>query len=183
MEDVFGKYLSCVADYVEGGGIQRRFQEATENAKNEFIVRLFNGNATDISGKGLGGYSSAYKKRRIKAGLAVDKKRLQFSGDLKKNIFSELTEEGDLEIFIFDGESSYSEFRRERKNGKLSKEPREVKTTARHREKAYGIQKYQMEQKGNEEIFLLNDQEYDNLFDLGQELISEDIEGIANDCV
>lgn len=52
-----------------------------------FIFRVFGNNGSfDVDGKGLGGYSDAYEKKRLLKGLNNRQKNLVFEGNLRESI-------------------------------------------------------------------------------------------------
>ena len=161
MTDKIGKYLNCVVDYVEGGGVIGRLGIATEQARFDFLDRVFDVEGSkDSEGKGLGGYSNPYAKIRDKAGLTTGRKTLEFTGDLKRSIESDIgVKDNTIEIFISD------------KGGDLSQR------------KAGYINELQKNKRGNAEVFRLKEETIDKIFQEADILITKDINDIANDCV
>lgn len=161
MENIIGKYLSCVADYIEANGVQKAFLFSTIQQSTIEKERLFNSESgsKDAGGKGLGSYSNPYGKRRERLGFQSKVKDLERTGDLRRSIKEDIVN-GKVIVYIDKSTST---------NG------------ITNRKKAGYITTYQ-KRKGNTAIFRFTESAQDKVFELGREIITEDIKQIANEC-
>lgn len=175
METIVGKYLNCVADYIEAGNVIEALSFGVQSAGVDFNKRIFSAKESkDIDNKGLGGYSNPYKKRRRSLGRQTAFKDLQVTNDLRNSVFKDV--DNNRVVLQFD-ESIHTPPPYIKKDGSKGYQPKKIS----NRQKATNIQSYQ-NSKGNSNIFEYSESEVDKVFETTDSILINDFKRIANEC-
>jgi hypothetical protein len=100
----FNKILQGLKDFAESEVPLDLLYISANEINAEFQNRVFNSEegAKDTTGKGLGGYSNSYAKKRLKAGRQIKFKDLEFTGSLRRSIRTGRAE-NEVQILITSG--------------------------------------------------------------------------------